>query len=685
MMDIENLTYKTDHLVLNNIKINTSPGYMEFLDKMLENITPEITINQLMATYKRELKIAPKKAEISLLYKYLVNTGKIKPNYLFEEKNIIKEIRSSSGVLVITVFMSDKPNGNDFTCQWDCSFCPSEPGQPKSYLSDEPGVQRGKRNKFDPVDQFNERASTHFINGHTVDKIELLILGGTFHSYPIDYRKDFITKLLYAANTFFDTDKRPMYSHRNEVLSNEHALARIIGITIETRPDCINKETLRELRNLEVTRIQMGLQHTSNDVLKRNNRGHQLKHAIRGIQMAMNNGFKVDIHIMPNMPGSSYQKDKDMFELILNAPYLQADQWKLYPTQVTPFTQIEKEYADGSYVPYPSDDMFELLLNVKTRIHRWIRNNRIVRDFPKQYDLVGNITTNMRQDLHKELIRRGQRCLCIRCVEVRNKTESITRAKMVVRLIERELCCEKGVNQRLHAANLKLHDEGVNRRLHDEGVNQRLHDEGVNRRLHGIYKYHYRELDKHKSKNYFISFESCDCKHRVNTSMMPQFVNEYITLDVCRDYVINCFNKLINNKLEWTGCCNNNTLYGFLRLRIMESNPDACYEEFSTRTAFVRELHVYGTIQKVGNHNKNTVQHFGFGKKLLKKAEQLARENNCDKIAIISGVGVRKYYEKHGYRKTTDGKYMVKEFDKLEWVWWWWACIILCIIVLSYI
>ena len=166
-----------------------------------------------------------------------------------------------------------------------------------------PGVQRGKRNNFDPVKQFNERASTHFINGHTVDKVELLILGGTFHSYPQKYRKWFITQLLYSANTFFETSKRTPYSLYNEILVNEHALVKIIGITIETRPDCINKETLRELRDLEVTRIQMGLQHTSDYVLNYNNRGHKLKHAIRGIQMAMNNGFKVDIHIMPNLTG----------------------------------------------------------------------------------------------------------------------------------------------------------------------------------------------------------------------------------------------------------------------------------------------------------------------------------------------------------------------------------------------
>jgi len=307
--------------------------------------------------------------------------------------------------------------------------------------------------------------------------------------------------------------------------------------------------------------------------------------------------------------------------------------------------------------------MFELLLDVKTRIHRWTRNNRIIRDFPKQYDLVGNITSNMRQDLHKELERRGQRCRCIRCMEVRKQTKSIHRAKLVVREIESEL-----------SNNIKLDS---------------------------IYKDHYKELEKYKhSKNYFLSFESCNCNIKINTSLMPQFRSEYMILDKCEHYVKNsiqyyykyiyckCYNiyTKLNNKLnnkssnklnngEWTGCDHNNTLYGFLRLRIMEINPDSCYYEFKTKTAFVRELHVYGTIQKVGDHNKNTVQHYGFGKKLLNKAEQLAIENNCTKIAIISGVGVRKYYEKHGYKKTTDGKYMVKELDN-----WIEQYIVLCII-----
>jgi ELP3 family radical SAM enzyme/protein acetyltransferase len=475
--------------------------------------------------------------------------------------------------------MSDKPNGNDFTCQWDCSFCPSEPGQPKSYLSDEPGVQRGKRNKFDPITQFNERASTHFINGHTVDKIELLILGGTFHSYPIDYRKDFITKLLYAANTFFDTDKRDVSTLDNEVLLNETTLVKIIGITIETRPDCINKETLRELRELEVTRIQMGLQHTSDSVLKRNNRGHLLKHTIRGIQLAMNNGFKIDIHIMPNMPGSSLKMDSDMFDLILNAPYLQCDQWKIYPTQVTPYTKIEEEYRNGTYIPYSSADMFELLLDVKVNIPRWIRNNRIVRDFPKQYDIAGNISTNMRQDLHKELEKRGERCKCIRCMEVRNRTISIHNAKLVVRNIENELELNNKMNYKLDKIN----------------------------------KNHNKLLNQYNSKNYFISFESCSCKTKNNSSMIGQFREKYITLDKCINYFEYKFqnNSYIGNK-EWSGCEENDTLYGFLRLRIIDNNEDSAFIEFKENIAFVRELHVYGTVQKVGNKNKNTVQHYGF-------------------------------------------------------------------------
>ena len=142
-----------------------------------------LIVKKSMKNYMLILKTKMMAKKRIILLVFTRNTNNIDSNQIFEKYNVVKEIRGNSGVLVIAVMLSDKPNGQEFTCKWDCNYCPKEPGQPRSYLSGEPCVARANRHNFDPSNQFNERASTHFINGHTVDKIEILILGGTFHSY----------------------------------------------------------------------------------------------------------------------------------------------------------------------------------------------------------------------------------------------------------------------------------------------------------------------------------------------------------------------------------------------------------------------------------------------------------------------------------------------------------------------
>lgn len=596
-IDIEDISNDgLDHLHINNIKLRMCEQYEPLLKDILshldENINSKKKYEKLYVDLKKKHKMMAKKAELFYLYLHLRNTNNINSNQIFEKYNVVKEIRGNSGVLVIAVMLSDKPNGQEFTCKWDCNYCPKEPGQPRSYLSGEPCVARANRHNFDPSNQFNERASTHFINGHTVDKIEILILGGTFHSYPEDYRRWFIKMLIYSANTFYQVDKRKPLSFDEEVIENETSKVRIIGITIETRPDCINPKTLLELRQLEVTRIQMGLQHTDDNILSINNRGHKLRHSIRGIQMAMNAGFKVDIHLMTNLPGSSAEKDRQMFLRVLSDPNCQGDQWKIYPTQVTPFTEIEKQYKSGEYVPYDSDDMFNVILEAKPHIWPWIRNNRIIRDFSSKDDLAGNIVPNMRQDLHIELKKRGQKCQCIRCVEVRNDTSNIKNARLTTRYIQYEIDKKYGTNH-----------------IHDSN-----------------------------SRDYFLSFESCSCKS-------------------CEKY----YWHLMRGCGDWNGCLNRDKLYGFLRLRIYTCNNKEFPELNGYKIAFIRELHVYGKITAVGESKKDGVQHYSFGKRLILQAEKIASMHNCDRIAIISGLGVRKYYEKFGYKKSKIGKYMMKK------------------------
>jgi len=622
---IEDLTNPgISHLHANNIKLSICKQYEPVLFEILDNLGKDSTIDskqkydKIYVNIRKKHKLVAKKAELFFLYHNLRGENTIPKNPLFEKFNVVKEVRGNSGVLVIAVMLSDKPFGQNFTCQWDCHYCPKQPGQPRSYLHNEPAVARGNRLNFDPCEQFNERASTHFINGHTVDKIELIILGGTFHSYPEDYREWYIKMLIYSANTFYQLEKREPLNFADEVIINETAKVRIIGITIETRPDCINPKALLELRKLEVTRIQMGLQHTDDDILSRNNRGHKLKHTIRGIQFAMDVGFKVDIHIMTNLPGSNAEKDREMFQRILSDPNCQGDQWKIYPTQVTPYTEIERQYNTGEYVPYDAAEMFEVIMEAKVKIWPWIRNNRIIRDFSSEDDIAGNIVPNMRQDLHVELKKRGQKCQCIRCLEVRNNTTNINSARLTVRYIQGEIDNEYGTD---HVHNSK-------------------------------------------SKDYFLSFESCSCK-------------------LCKKYIWH----ILSRSRFWRGCSNRDKLYGFLRLRIYINTNKEFPELCGYKIAFIRELHVYGKITAVGHAKEDGVQHYSFGRKLLMQAENIARKENCDKIVIISGLGVRKYYEKFNYTKSNIGKYMTKDVpNNTKWlILSCNVCIILCVFCTIYL
>ncbi|KYF44769.1 elongator complex protein ELP3, partial [Toxoplasma gondii ARI] len=345
----------------------------------------------------------------------------VQRNRVLENLMRRKAIRTNSGVLVITVLTSP----GKFSCPHNCHYCPNEPGQPRSYLSTEPAVLRANQNAWDAVRQFHDRASTLQGNGHTVDKIEVLVLGGTWSGYPSDYQEEFIRDLFYAANVFNSPPPlRPKLPLEEEQTANENAECRIIGLTLETRPDFINRFEIRKLRRFGCTRVQLGLQHVENDVLNFINRGCQRQDAVKAIRLLKDAGYKVDIHIMPDLPSSTVERDLRMFFYLLGSSDLQADQWKLYPCEVTPFSEIERWYSEGRFVPYAEKDggkeLVDLLLRVKAAVHPWIRLNRVVRDIPNQSIIAGNNITNLRQLLTLELEKRGLTCKCIRCREVKD-------------------------------------------------------------------------------------------------------------------------------------------------------------------------------------------------------------------------------------------------------------------------
>ena len=311
--------------------------------------------------------------------------------------------------------------------------------QPRSYLSTEPAVLRANRNQFDSLKQFNDRASALEICGHSIDKIEIIILGGTWDHYPIEYQFEFIRDIYYAANIYSSCVDRERLPLDEEIKINENEKHRIIGLTIETRPDCITLKQIKKLRTLNVTRVQLGIQHIDDRILDFIERDSNLDDTIQSNGRLKQNGYKVDWHIMPDLPGSSFEEDLEMFRklfsiqqkikitknhtnYVLNYPDLQADQLKIYPCSVVEFTKIKGWYESGIYKPYSEneDKLIEVIIYIKQNIFPWIRLNRIIRDIPNINILGGNKNVNLRQKVLKQMKDNNQECKCIRCREIKD-------------------------------------------------------------------------------------------------------------------------------------------------------------------------------------------------------------------------------------------------------------------------
>jgi ELP3 family radical SAM enzyme/protein acetyltransferase len=383
--------------------------------------------------------------------------------------------------------------------------------------------------------------------------------------------------MFYAANICMDkpTERREKLSLSEEKELNSLSEHRIIGVTVETRPDCINKKELIDFRRYGVTRVQLGVQHTDDSILRAINRGCLHKHSMRAMKMLRDNCFKVDIHLMPNLPTSTVEKDIAMFDKVLDE--MHPDQVKIYPCETTPFTKILDDYKAGTYVPYGNDDLTKVVLYWKKNVHPYIRNNRIIRDIPDSYVIAGVKTSSQRNEFQHIMKREGWECACMRCREAgRHPDAKVEDGQLFIRYY-----------------------------VAQEG------------------------------EEYFISWESKD----------------------------------------------NKVLFGFCRLRLVNQTATFEIDEFDDydivfpelkNVALIRELHVYGRTFAVGKDASNAgvgstgiAQHMGVGKKLMQEAEKIAIQHDFKQIAVISGVGVRKYYEKLGYTLNNGlGEFMMKKLIK---------------------
>jgi ELP3 family radical SAM enzyme/protein acetyltransferase len=250
-----------------------------------------------------------------------------------------------------------------------------------------------------------------------VDKLEVMVLGGTWGSYPIEYRIEFVRDLYYAANTFYDTNRRERYTMEEEIHLNMTARSRIIGLTLETRPDHVTADEILLMRKMNCTRVQIGVQHTNDKILKKVNRGCYLADTKRAIRNLLNVGLKVDVHLMFDLPGSSPELDRDMIDLIEKDTDLRFDQAKFYPFQSVDWT-VTKTWEDkGEYLHYDFEELVEVLIYAKERTFPWVRLNRVIRDIPNNYILAGVDQPNLRQVLETKMCKAGKNCRCIRCRE----------------------------------------------------------------------------------------------------------------------------------------------------------------------------------------------------------------------------------------------------------------------------
>ncbi|WP_068539823.1 elongator complex protein 3 [Olegusella massiliensis] len=531
----------------------------------------------------------------SALEKRLIRTIQMKPH------------RTGSGVATITVITRPQ------TCSSNCLYCPCDLRMPKSYLANEPACQRAEHNFFDPYLQVAARLRALSQMGHSIDKIELIVLGGTWSDYPRAYQTWFIRELFRALNDwpiaketlrqrydhyrklglanspaqlskFVETQQvlvnqgkksfndafRDLYqkseAHQSaskymsaqmnelfaEQLRNERAQHRVVGLVIETRPDTVTPQNLTLFRQMGCTKIQMGIQSTRQAILDANQRYTSLEQIHRAFNLIRLFGFKIHAHLMVNLLGSTPESDKQDFLAFANTPTFLPDEIKLYPCALVEGTQLVEHFKDGSWRPYSRDELVDVLVSDVLATPPYIRISRMIRDISADDILVGNKHTNLRQMVENEIRNAG-------------------RAGLVQEIRFREISLDK-----INLAELVLDDFTYETTVTNEHFLQWVTPEG---RIAGF------------------------CR-----LSLP----------------------------KWKLLC--------------DGNVDARADELPVAPgqAMIREVHVYGQAVRLGQADVAT-QHKGLGRQLVECACDIARSAGYDSINVISSVGTRAYYRRLGF------------------------------------
>jgi elongator complex protein 3 len=499
--------------------------------------------------WAKVLKQVPKNSQILKAYQTLVQAGRIKPNLSLEQSLRIRQVRTLSGVAPFAIMMQP------FYCPGKCIYCPLEPGMPKSYLSDEPAAARAKKLKFDPGRQLRARLKQFHLTGHKPEKLQVIVIGGTFSAYPDAYKRTFLKAIFDAANG------KVAHSIAQAQKRNETAKYRIIGMSIETRPDWVTDEEIELLRKYGVTKVQLGVQTLDESVNRLTKRGHDVAAVTCATRKLRDAGFKINYHLMPNLPGSTPKKDIAQAKKLFADARFRPDTLKVYPCVVVPHSELYDWWKAGKYQPYDDQTLLDVLIKIKQLVPRYCRIDRLVRDISRQWTAAGTLRTNMRQMANAKLRQQDATCVCIRCREIKNQSARFDHI-------------------------------------------------------------------------------------RLKTTVYRTSGGEEHFIEVIDD---------------------RDNLYGLLRLRFpgRQAQKQPLFPVLK-QGALIRELQVFGQqlplstpgVESSRHAGKRYSQHRSLGKQLMIEAENQARKGGYKKLAIISGVGVRNYYRKLGYR--LQGTYMVK-------------------------
>lgn len=455
----------------------------------------------------------------------------------------LKPTRSISGVSVITVVA--KPAD----CPGECIYCPRGSNSPQSYTGMEPAVQRGIRNDYDPHSQTKDRLNQLKIMGHSSDKIEVIILGGTFLALDKSYQEWFVKRIFDALNG------KESENLEDAQKLNETGKHRCIGLTVETRADYCFEDHIDQILKLGGTRVEIGAQSVYPEILKKVKRGHDVDDIIKATKLVKNSGLKCTYHIMPGL-FSSFEEDLEQFKILFEDGDFKPDSLKIYPALVIEDTKLHDLWKKGGYKPLETEEAVELISEGMRHVPKYCRVIRVQRDIPSDKIIAGVKKSNLRELVERECEKKKVRIKDIRYREVGHKMKKgLAPDQSKIKLLRTDYEASGG-------------------------------------------------------KEIFLSFEDTE----------------------------------------------NDVLFGFLRLRI----PDGSFRpEIDEKSALIRELHVYGTSVPIGEAEMEHWQHKGFGKKLLKEAERISQEEfGMKKVVVISGIGVREYYRKFGYKR--DGAYMSK-------------------------